>query len=77
MLPEVWQQVLDHPAPTIGERFGIPNIPNDKRFTGGVINTGINGFTSIGVQVKIQFTSRVACELGKRAARTGSLGWGV
>ena len=37
-------------TPTIGERFGIPNIPNDKRFTGGVMSTGINGFTSIGVQ---------------------------
>ncbi len=37
-------------TPTIGERFGIPNIPNDPRFTGGVMSTGINGFTSIGVQ---------------------------
>ena len=37
-------------TPTIGDRFGIPNIPNDPRFTGGVMSTGINGFTSIGVQ---------------------------
>lgn len=37
-------------TPTIGERFNIPNIPNDPRFTGGVSNIGINGFTSLGVQ---------------------------
>lgn len=37
-------------TPTIGDRFGIPNIPNDPRFTGGVSNIGINGFTSLGVQ---------------------------
>jgi len=37
-------------TPTIGERFGIPNIPNDKRFTGGVPALGVNGFTSMGVQ---------------------------
>jgi hypothetical protein len=37
-------------TPTIGQRFGIPNIPSDPRFSGGVPNIGINGFTSIGVQ---------------------------
>lgn len=37
-------------TPTIGERFGIPNIPNDPRFTGGVMSMGITGFTSLGVQ---------------------------
>jgi hypothetical protein len=35
---------------TIGDRFGIPNIPKDPRFTGGVPGIGINGFTAIGVQ---------------------------
>jgi hypothetical protein len=35
---------------TIGDRFGIPNIPNDPRFTGGVSAQGINGFTALGVQ---------------------------
>jgi len=37
-------------TPTIGDRFGIPNIPNDPRFTGGIANTGVNGFTTMGVQ---------------------------
>ncbi len=37
-------------TPTIGDRFGIPNIPNDKRFTGGVSRQAINGFTALGVQ---------------------------
>jgi hypothetical protein len=37
-------------TPTIGERFGIPNIPNDPRFTGGVSNIGLTGFTAMGVQ---------------------------
>lgn len=37
-------------TPTIGERFRIPNIPNDPRFTGGVSAQGINGFTALGVQ---------------------------
>ncbi len=37
-------------TPTIGERFNIPNIPNDRRFTGGVSAIGINGFSQLGVQ---------------------------
>lgn len=37
-------------TPTIGERFGIPNIPNDPRYTGGVSSININGFTALGVQ---------------------------
>lgn len=37
-------------TPTIGDRFGIPNIPNDPRFTGGVSAQSINGFTQLGVQ---------------------------
>jgi hypothetical protein len=37
-------------TPTIGDRFGIPNIPNDPRFTGGVSAQNINGFTALGVQ---------------------------
>ncbi len=35
---------------TVGDRFGIRNIPNDPRFTGGVISQNINGFSALGVQ---------------------------
>ncbi|MBL8221340.1 MAG: carboxypeptidase regulatory-like domain-containing protein [Bryobacterales bacterium] len=35
---------------SVGERFNIPNIPNDKRFTGGIIAQSIDGFSQLGVQ---------------------------
>lgn len=35
---------------SVGERFNIPNIPNDKRFTGGILAQSINGFSQLGVQ---------------------------
>jgi hypothetical protein len=34
----------------VGERFGIPNIPNDPRFTGGILKQSVNGYTAFGVQ---------------------------
>lgn len=37
-------------TPTIGDRFGIPNIPNDPRYTGGIMQQSINGFSQLGVQ---------------------------
>ncbi len=35
---------------TVGERFGIPNIPSDDRFTGGILRQAVNGYTAFGVQ---------------------------
>lgn len=37
-------------TPTVGTRFSIPNIPNDPRFTGGIPQQSINGFSQLGVQ---------------------------
>ena len=32
MLPEVWRQVLDHPAPTIGERFAVVRRAKEREW---------------------------------------------
>lgn len=37
-------------TPTIGERFGIPNIPKHPLYTGGIPSQSITGFTTLGVQ---------------------------
>jgi hypothetical protein len=37
-------------TPTIGDRFRIPNIPNDPSFTGGVPQMNVTGFSQIGIQ---------------------------
>ena len=36
--------------PSIYKTFNIPNGPTDPRYTGGLFNTSINGFTTLGVQ---------------------------
>lgn len=35
---------------TIGQKYGIPNIPSDPRYTGGLSKQSVNGYTSFGVQ---------------------------
>ena len=32
------------------EKFDIPNVPSDPRFTGGIYRQAINGYTAFGVQ---------------------------
>jgi hypothetical protein len=34
----------------VATRFGIPNSPTDKRYTGGINSQSISGYTSLGVQ---------------------------
>jgi hypothetical protein len=34
----------------VGQRFGIPNVPSDPRFTGGIYRQHITGYTALGVQ---------------------------
>ena len=32
------------------EKFNIPNVPSDPRFTGGIYRQAVNGYTAFGVQ---------------------------
>ena len=34
----------------VKEKFNIPNVPSDPRFTGGIYRQGVNGYTAFGVQ---------------------------
>jgi hypothetical protein len=34
----------------VGQRFGIPNVPSDPRFTGGIYRQQVTGLTAFGVQ---------------------------
>jgi hypothetical protein len=34
----------------VAEKFGIPNVPSDPRYTGGIYRQAVNGYTAFGVQ---------------------------
>ena len=34
----------------MAEKFGIPNVPSDPRYTGGIYRQAVNGYTAFGVQ---------------------------